>query len=250
MEMHEYATMAQFETAYWWYRGLHSAIFELLEDLGTTQDSRILDAGCGTGGNLINLNRHHMQTSGFDYSLDAVPFWRQRGLTQCVIASINDIPYPDNIFAVALSIDVLESDTVDESRAIAELCRVVKPGGFILITVPAYRWLFSPEHHQAVHASRRYSRREAIRLFDSQPVQVLRASYMFTLLFPLIAVRRLISSFFERPPSGSAPHSELKLLPEPINQLFTGIMSLERLLLRRVNLPFGSSIVIIVRKGA
>lgn len=248
MEVHEYTTMALFETSYWWYRGLHGAIFDLLDDFDTAQDARMLDAGCGTGGNLLNLARRYTQTSGFDYSRDAIPFWHQRGLSRCAIASINEIPYADNSFAVVMSMDVLETDTVDEARAIAELCRVTQPGGIILITVPAYRWLFSPEHHQAVHASRRYTRRAALRLFDGQPVQIMRASYMFTLLFPLIAARRLFSRFFERTRSGDAPRSELKPLPKAINGLFTAIMRLERRALRRVDLPFGSSIVIIGRK--
>lgn len=248
MEPHEYATMARFETSYWWYRGLHGALFDLLRDLGVAANARILDAGCGTGGNLINLNRYYTQTEGFDFSREAIPFWQQRGLCRCAIASINEIPYADNTFAAAMSMDVLESDAVDEAKAVAELCRVVQPGGIVLITVPAYRWLFSPTHHQAVRASRRYTRAEAIHLFDSQPVQVLRASYMFTLLFPLIAARRLISRFLERPRIGDAPRSELKALPNPINNLFTAIMGIERRMLREVDLPFGSSIVIIGRK--
>lgn len=249
MEAQEYATMAAFETSYWWYRGLHHTLADTLIRLGLPQAARLLDAGCGTGGALLHLGEHFTSTGGFDYSADAAPFWRQRGLDRCCLASINAMPYAGASFDAVLSVDVLESDAVDEAQAIRELCRVARPGAVVLFTVPAYRWLFSPQHHQAVHASRRYTRAEALRLLDGAPVEVVRATYLFGLLFPLIAVRRLFSRFFERA-GADGPQSELRPLPKPINALFIGIMALETRLLRAVDLPFGSSILIIARKRA
>lgn len=251
MESYEYATMASFETNYWWYRGLHGIIVDLLRTFGVTERSTVLDAGCGTGGNLLSLNTHlKASTYGFDYSAHAAPFWAERGLKRCCIASINEMPYPADHFDAVTSIDVLESDAVDPDRAVAELCRVAKPGGLILLVVPAYRWLLTQGHHRAVHASRRYLRGEAAALFDQQPVSILRATYAFSLLFPPIAAYRLALKAFDRGDADDAPKSELNPMPTPVNNLLTGVMQVEKQLLRRTNLPFGSSILILARKDA
>jgi SAM-dependent methyltransferase len=211
----------------------------------------VLDAGCGTGGNLLAINQHFSPRSfGFDFSPDAAEFWVGRGLNHSAVASINDIPYPSNTFDVTISVDVLESDAVDECRAISELWRVTRPGGFILLVAPAYRWLLTEQHHRAVHASRRYTRRELSALLHRQPVEMIRATHLFAALFPLIAGYRLALRALTRPSPDAPPRSELQRLPNVVNNLFSGIMSVERRILRRVNLPFGSSILVLGRKIA
>jgi len=247
MEAYEYATMADFETSYWWYRGLHGMIIDLLHDLNVKQDARILDAGCGTGGNLVNLGNHFTQTSGFDYSIDAAPFWARRGLRRCAVASINDMPYQDNAFDVVLSIDVFEISTVDETRGMAELWRVTRPGGLIMIVVPAYRWLYSAEHDLAVHSTRRYTRDDVIKLLKQHPIEIVRSSYLFMLLFPLIATVRLARQRFTRPTTGT-PRSDLRPIPGIMNETFSFIMRIERRLLQTFSFPFGSSVLVIARK--
>jgi SAM-dependent methyltransferase len=162
MEAHEYSTMFRFESSYWWYRGLHGALADLLRGLHLPPGARVLDAGCGTGGNLASLRRAGFSGAcGFDFSPHAAPFWGERGITRACLASINEIPYAAGTFDAVMSVDVLESDAVDEAKAVSELWRVAKPGGYIVLVVPAYRWLLTEEHHKAVHASRRYTRREA-----------------------------------------------------------------------------------------
>ncbi len=248
MEAYEYSTMASFETSYWWYRGLHSVIVDMLHAFGANERSQVLDAGCGTGGNLLSLN-HSLSTRafGFDYSAHAAPFWPERGLQRCCIGSINEIPYPNNSFDVVTSIDVLESDAVDQESAVAELWRVTKTGGLMLLVVPAYRWLLTQSHHRAVHASRRYSRSEVLALFQHCPVEILRTTHLFSILFPPIAAYRLALKWFDRD-STATPHSELNELPPLINGLLTNVMSVEKQMLRHLDLPFGSSIMVIARK--
>lgn len=243
--------MAEFETFYWWYRGLHGALGDMLSATGVSDQTKVLDAGCGTGGNLLAMNQRFSPRSfGFDFSADASEFWGERGLKRSVVASIDDIPYLSDTFDITMSVDVLESDAVDQDRAVAELWRVTRPGGLILIVAPAYRWLLTEQHHRAVHASRRYTRKELVALLCQHPVEILRATHLFAALFPLVATYRLALRAFSRQTSESPPRSELQRLPDVVNSLFTGIMHLERQVVRRVDLPFGSSILVLGRKIA
>jgi SAM-dependent methyltransferase len=250
MERHEYDTLYQFETDYWWFRMLHGVLADIVSGLDLGKSPRILDAGCGTGGNLAKLAQHSRrpQVFGFDYSAYASAFWAQRGITTACIGSINDIPYASGAFDLAMSIDVLESDGVDERRACAELLRVVRPGGYALVTVPAFTWLMTEEHHQAVHASRRYTRHSALALWDGLPARIVRATYLFALIFPAVAAYRLLLRLRPRDAS-RPPRSELNPLPTWLNAALTLYNQPERALLRAgVPMPFGSSVLMLVQK--
>jgi SAM-dependent methyltransferase len=187
------------------------------------------------------------QSFGFDFSPEASKFWITRGLKRSVVASINDIPYPSDTFDVSMSVDVLESEGVDECRAVAELWRVTRPGGLILLLAPAYRWLLAEEHQRAVHAPRRYTRKELINLLSQQPVEIMRSTHLFAALFPLIAVYRLGQRVLSRH-NNSRPHSDLRRLPTLVNTVFTRVMDVERQIVRKIDLPLGNSILVLGRK--
>jgi ubiquinone/menaquinone biosynthesis C-methylase UbiE len=247
VEPYEYSTLYEFESFYWWYRGLHGVIVDAVRALNLPAGAHILDMGCGTGQNAVNLTQEISQhVYGFDFSPYAAPFWQMRGLSRICLASINETPYPDSRFDAVVSIDVIESDGVDEKAAVREMWRVVKPGGYILLVVPAYKWLLTEEHHKAVHASRRYSRTSVIELLQRNPVKVIRSTHVFASLFPPIVAYRLFLQKFKRVPD--QPRSELKPLPVPVNNLLAGIMGVERRVLKQINLPFGSSILTIAQK--
>lgn len=248
MEAYEYATLYEFETAYWWYRGLHAILLDVFRALNLPSGARVLDMGCGTGQNAVNLARHVTpDVFAFDISPHAAPFWKQRGLHRACLASINAVPYPDNAFDVAVSVDVLESDAVDETAAVGEMWRVVKPGGYLVLVVPAYRWLLTEEHHRAVHAVRRFSRQDVIALLECQPVRTIRITHLFAALFPAIAVYRLALQRFGHAPQAQ-PRSDLRPLPGLINEALFHITDLERRILKRADLPFGSSILAVAQK--
>jgi SAM-dependent methyltransferase len=249
VEAHEYATLFEFESSYWWYRSLHYILVDTLRKVGIRAEHKVLDAGCGTGQNLVNVG---IQISpggayGFDLSAAAAPFWAKRSLHRVCLASINEIPFPSETFDAAMSVDVLECDAVGEDKAYGELCRVVKPGGYIILVVPAYDWLMTPEHHEAVHASRRYSRRRLTALILKQPVDLIRMTHLYASLLPAVAAYRLVLKYLAPRPDGP-PRSELKPIHPAVNKLLMSIMGVERRLLQRWDLPFGSSIMAVARK--
>jgi hypothetical protein len=127
------------------------------------------------------------------------------------------------------------------------LGRVVKDGGLIILIVPAYDWLLTKEHHRAVHASRRYSRQQVLSLLNNQPVELVRVTHLFASLLPAVACYRLALRYLAND-SKTQPRSELRQLPPLLNELLCRIMNIERRILRRIDLPFGSSIMAVVRK--
>ena len=215
MEPHEYRTMFEFETAYWWYRGLHRILLDILGGIGVGSDSRVLDAGCGTGRNLVNIsNEITAWAYGFDVSPDAAPFLSRRGLEKVCLASVNEIPFSSNAFDAVVSVDVLECDAVNPEKAYAEIWRVTKPGGHIVLVVPAYDWLMAEEHHRAVHASRRFSKSRVKSLLLNQPVTLIKLTHLFATLLPAVAVYRLGLPLWKQKNSG--PYvSDLRPLHRP-----------------------------------
>lgn len=247
MQKEEYSILFDLETNYWWFRGLRAFLSDAFRGVGLTGTGRFLDAGCGTGQTLVEMGRTLASDAfGFDLSPHAATYWRRRGLSRMCRASINEIPFGDAMFDAVVSVDVLESDGVDEQRAFAELWRVTRPGGLLALVVPAYSWLKTESHHRAVSASRRYTKPSVLSLLRSRPVQVLRLTHLFATVFPLVAALRLALRCLGGKPA--RPRSELMALPGLANAALTWLMSLERALLRTIDLPLGSSILALARK--
>ena len=218
---------------------------QTFRELGLERSARVLDAGCGTGRTLTALtDAFRARGYGFDLSASAAAYWRRPELTMCR-ASVDAIPFRDGVFDAAVCIDVLESDGVDEARACAELGRVLRDDGYLVLVLPAYRWLFSPEHHRAVHASRRYRRAEVASMLRRGPLRVVRMTHLFMSTLPATALYRF-SMRRRRVPA--VPQSELRRLPPILNEALFRLVDAERRLLRRVDLPAGSSILTIAQK--
>lgn len=249
MEPEEYAVLYEQEADHWWFAGLRALLLDCLRAAGIGPSSLVLDAGCGTGMLLREMESQLASRGiGLDRSRHAAAFWPRRGLRAACRASVNEMPFRAGVFDAALCIDVLECDGVKPEQAYHELCRVVRPGGVVALVVPAHRWLYSEAHHRAVHAVRRYTRSEFRMLLAGGPVTVRRLTHLFPGFLPAVAVRRWWGRMAGEARNG--PRSDITPLPSWLNRACSRLLGLERALLRGMDLPFGSSLLAVVQKQA
>ena len=244
MRREEYATLLRVEDDHWWYRQLRRVVrFHLDRHLPAWREAAILDAGCGTGANLAYLEGAGRRV-GLDFSPDALAGCRTRGLVELVRGDATALPFANESFGAVLSMSVIYHEWVrDPAAALREMHRVLRPGGLLLVDVPAYESLFSA-HDEAVMTARRF-REPALRaLVASAGFEVLRTTHWMTLLFPAVWLARRLRVFAK----GRDFESTDATQPGGTNALMDLLMRGEAALWRRTPLPFGVSIHCAARK--
>lgn len=249
MRTEEYGIMFNVEDRHWWYVGLRALLARQWCQYLPADAARVLDAGCGTGAALDWIVRQEknggrkVSYAGIDASTVAIEFCRKRGHDRTATASLEDLPFPGGTFDAVLSCDVLCNRGVrDKGRALGEVQRVLKPGGFFIVNLPAYQWLYS-SHDAAVLTDRRFTRREVETLLRESGFEVLYSTYWNTLLFPAMMLVRLLRK------GDSERASDLDAGIDGLSdRFFGGVLTVERALLRMVPLPFGLSILAVARK--
>ncbi len=247
MEQIEYEIMAAVEGAHWWYRGMRAIAASWL-DLAypDRRDLRVLDTGCGTGGNGEFLQRYGAVV-GLDLAALALELGQQRLPGKLTRASVVALPFRDEAFDLVTSFDVLyHRAVIDERAALAETVRVLRPGGRFLVRLPAYRWL-SSKHDRSVHGRYRYTAREVLTLVTAAGLQVERVSYINSILFPIPLLQRLVERVL---PQIEHAGSDLEL-PNPIvNAALQTVMYTEAAWLRSGGrFPCGLSVFVLARKA-
>lgn len=246
MEPVEYEVMAAVEDRHWWYSGMRALAAAWLDPLfADRRDLAILDAGCGTGGNGEFLRRYG-HPIGLDLARQALILGRRRLPGRILGASVVELPFPDACFDLVTSFDVLyHRAVIDQAAALREAWRVLKPGGYLLIRLPAYQWL-SSKHDRAVHGQRRYTVPKVRAALAGAELHVERLSYINSLLFPIPLAQRGIERLMPR-----AHDTESDLLPPPrtINQLLRLIVQAEAAWLRKGgSFGWGLSVLGLARK--
>ena len=244
MEQQAYREQFETEDAHWWFEGRRAVIWALLDRAGLTGSDgglRILDAGCGTGRNLIEFGSLG-DARGIDSSPEAIDFCRRRGVLGATEGRLEGLPFEDAAFDLILATDVLEH-LEDDRSVMRELRRVAAPGAHLLATVPAYSWLWS-QHDAAHHHFRRYTLRDLRERLRAQGWEAVEWSYFNTALLPPIAAVRTLGR--RRPPTDGRP--DLKLTPPALNRLLLTPMNLEAAMIRRgARLPAGVSIGLVCK---
>jgi SAM-dependent methyltransferase len=241
MKLEEYARMYDAEERQWWYSGMRAISRALLERHFTSRPgARLLDAGCGTGNNLVHL-ADLGRPIGVDLSEEALRFCQTRRVT-VARGSVLSLPFREAAFDLVTSFDVLYHRWVEnDGAAVRELTRVLRPGGLLLVRVPALKLLWGA-HDEAVLSRHRYTRAELATLLRGAGLDVLRASYCNTLLFPLLLARRTLDRLLDR------HGSDVGFLPAPLERLFRGLLGIEARLIPHVGLPIGASVTALARK--
>jgi ubiquinone/menaquinone biosynthesis C-methylase UbiE len=247
MNPREYEIMYQLEDEHWWYVALHRRILSTLTHLFDNRGGdpwQILDAGCGTGAIARRL-RQFGQVSAIDISNLALHFSKRRDLDGNLgQASVTALPLVADTFDLVVSMDVICS-VPDDQRALAEFYRVLKPGGILMMNLPALEWL-KGQHDLAVNIVHRYTPKQLKKQLAQQGFEIKKMSFANSLLFPLVAPYRLATNWFST--DNDDPRSDVFLPSRPINSALAWIMQLESRLISHFSLPIGMSLFVVARK--
>lgn len=242
MQLDEYRKLAEVEDRMWYFHALNRRVAHWLGRTLPAGPATVLDAGCGTGGLLKALRaaQGDWRLTGLDFMPLACELARERTGGEIVQGSITELPFGDAAFDAVVSADVV-CQVEDGARALREFARCVRPGGTVLVNVPAYRGLWS-YHDDTCETKHRYTRPELAGLFQAAGLDLVFASYANCLPLPLIWARRRIF----RP---AHPTSDVQLYPAPIELLFAALARAE-FAWQRCGLasPCGSSVFVVGRR--
>lgn len=242
MEKNPYDVEAKVESFHWWFVIRRRLLRRLLHSLDVPQEFSAVDIGCGTGSNLRTLGSAGLyKVVGLDRSFYALSIAKRKVKLPLINGDINNMPIRLNSVGLIIAFDVIEH-VDDDLNAIRELYQVLRKGGILILTVPAFNLLWGIQDVVTGH-KRRYSRKEILVKLRQGGFAILRSSYFnFFLFFPILMVRRMIHLM------GLRIESENEVNFPLINFLFKTIFSLEVYLLKYLSFPFGVSILCIGKK--
>lgn len=240
MEPSEYDNIARLEENHWWYAGMRAIARAVVRGLALDSAALILDAGCGVGGGLEWLSAFGA-TAGIDFHPRALHYASQQS-ARVAQASIQALPFPAETFHLVTSFEVLYHLAVtDDVAALQELARVLRPGGWLLVRVPAHDWLRGA-HDRQVHTRHRYGRDELKQKIQATGLQVKRITSVGLTLLPFAVLKRVTEK-------ETATHSDVTLPSDLLNQALKMMLVLEGLALQYFNLPLGLSLLGLARKA-
>lgn len=233
MEDDEYTRMNTVEDSMWWYRALHARLLAAMGD----RPGPILDAGCGTGGFLARLGRPH-EAIGLEWHAAAAGLAAAKSGRPIVRGAIAAQPFGPETFGTVVAADVLCHAAVDPPAALAEVRRILRPGGRLIVNMPAFRSLMSA-HDVRVHNVRRMTAPETRRMLETAGFRVIGARYWNGLALPLMIARRKILPW-------PSDRSDVAAFPPWLDRMLHGMTVLERHL--PFPLPAGGSVLAIAEK--
>ena len=255
MEQDYYEEMLKTQNSNWWFIGRRNIIHSQIEKLNLKDNSEILEAGCGTGGNL-ELLAEFGNVSAFEmneYALVA-----SKKISGKLMSKINNsielasgycpdnIPFKEKKFDLICMLDVIEHIEEDDVTLL-NLKSKLNNNGYILLTVPAYNWLWS-KHDEINHHKRRYSKNSIKKLIQDKDMKLVKISYFNSFLFPIAAIVRFLN--LEMNVKKKEVKNNRSIINITINWVLSKIFSFERYLLKIFNFPFGLSIIVILKNNS
>lgn len=243
MERSYYKDYFVLEREHWFFRVREKILLYFIKK-HAKPGSGVFDFGCGSGYLVGELQKMGYNAYGIDFEKEAIDYGINSGIKNLTLGSGNKSEYPDESFDLIMALDALEH-IENEKPVITELSRVLKPGGHILITVPAYMWLWGVQD-EISHHFRRYTMNSLISVLGEFPeFKIVRKTYFNSLLFPAIAFVRLLSRWL----GVKNRSSDFEIGNRVMGALFYFIFNLETYLLKFINFPFGVSILVVLEKS-
>lgn len=242
MDAAEFQSMIAVDDHHWWYRGRRQIVSSQIAQLDLPANAHLLDAGCGSGCTLDELS-HFGVVAGCDVNPLAIEAAKCRGHSDVRLGRLEELPFADHSFDLVTCLDVVEH-VPDDHRAFAELRRVTRPGGRLLVTVPAYQWLWS-QHDIANHHMRRYRRGTLLPIAEAAGWRSMRDTYFYSWLLPAAAIVRGTKRVIQRVGTRSQTQiSELDSTPAVLDAALARMSVVENKWLRRGRrLPAGLSLL-------
>lgn len=245
METVEYQRMFEMEDSHWWFQSRYALTSRILERAAARLKGhpiKHLDLGCGTG-MFLERQGDRRETYGLDFSPEGLRFSSQRGLERLVCADSQELPFSSNSFDIVTAFDLIEH-VADDNRLVAEVHRILRPGGFLLATVPAHPFLWG-SHDKALHHIRRYRKKDFERLFEPDLWIRRRFTYSFFAIFiPATAVRMMRRAAA----ANGKPQADTRATPAAINTMLKGIHQIENAWIERFDAPIGLSLTTVREK--
>jgi len=230
------------EGFHWWFSVRRKLLRSVLISLRLPRDSLALDIGCGTGANVIILRGEGLEVIGLDHSPYALSLAKMDIQGPLINGDLNNLPIRPGTIGLIIATDILEH-IEDDRGGVHECFQALKRGGILILTVPAFKWLWGVQDCVTEH-KRRYKLNEILNLLETEGFEIVKSSYFnFFLFFPILVARRVTRLL------GLKIASENEINFPLLNSLLKGIFSLEPYILRHLSFPFGVSILCIARKG-
>lgn len=229
------------ESFHWWFVVRRKFLASILSSIYVSTNSLTLDVGCGAGSNLKILSSAGINAIGLDRSIYALSLIPKKLKVSLLNADLNKLPVRSNTIGLIIAMDILEH-LDDDAKGISEFYRVLSNGGMLIVTVPAFKFLWGTQDEVTGH-KRRYLRKEITNKLREGGFEILKASYFNCFLFVPILIGRRIIRFL-----GLRVESENKINSPLINFFLKAIFSLEPYLLKHFSFPFGVSIYCLAKK--
>lgn len=241
------------EQDYWWHVGKRAIVYSLLDKYlppDTGRPRNALDLGCGTGLNLDHLS-HYARPTGTDFSEEALAFCRERGHASLAKADAAELPFPDNYFDIITALDVIEH-LDDDHAAFTELKRVLRPGGLLVVSVPAYKALWTYWDDILGHR-RRYTVGMMRRSMRKAGLRVRKVSYTNAIILAPVVLIRLLKTLIQKQSQlrkeSKDPETDFMPVPGWLNRVLVAYYRWEAGYVTRSRLPFGLSVICVAQKG-